>query len=58
MVGEASALADAEVVEHEERSEVAENHCSNGPPYDSPNTFLGFDCENALNYGSGETGHG
>ena len=58
MVGEASALVDEEVVEHEERGEVAEDHGSNGPPYDSPSTLLGFDSENALYDGSGETGHG
>ena len=58
VVGEASTLADAEVVEHEERGEVAEDHSSNGPPHDSANTFLGLDGENALYDGSGETGHG
>ena len=56
VVGEAGALADAEMVEHEERGEVTEDHGSNGPPYDSPDAFLGFDGENALNDGSGETG--
>lgn len=58
MVGEASTFADAEVVEHEERGEVSESHSSDGPPDDSPSTLLGFDGEDALNYGSGETGHG
>lgn len=58
MVWEASPLADAEVVEHEERGEVAEDHCSNGPSNDSTSTFLGFDGKNALYNRSGETGHG
>ena len=58
VVREASAFADAEVVEHEERGEVSEDHCSNGPPDDGPSTLLGFDGEDALDDGSGETGHG
>ena len=58
MVREASAFADAEVVEHEERGEVAEGRCSNGPSDDSTSTLLGFNSENTVNYGSGEAGHG
>lgn len=57
VVGEASALANMEVVEHEERGEVAEGHCSNGPPDDSTSTLMGFDSENTLHDGSGDTGH-
>jgi len=58
MVREASALADAEVVEHEERGEVAEHRGSYGPSNDGSSTLLGFDGENALSDGSGENGHG
>ena len=58
VVGEAGALANAEVVEHEERGEVTEDHGSNGPPHHGPDAFLGFDGENALNDRSGESGHG
>jgi len=58
MVREASALADAEVVEHEERGEVAEYHGSYGSSDDGTRTLLGFDGEDALNDGSGESGPG
>ena len=58
VVGEASTLADKEMVEHEERGEVSEYHGSNGSPYDGPSTLLGFNGEDTLNNGSGETGHG
>ena len=58
VVWEAGPFANAEVVEHEERGEVAEDHGPNGPSNDSTSTLLGFDGENALNDGSGETGHG
>ena len=58
VVREASTFTDAEVVEHEERGEVAERRCPNGPPDNSTNTLLGFDRENALHDGSGDTGHG
>lgn len=58
VVREASPFPDAEVVEHEERCEVAEGRGPNGPPDDSAGTLLGFDGENALSDGSGDTGHG
>ena len=58
VVWEASPLAYAEVVEHEERGEVAEGRRSNGPPNDSTSTLLGFDGNNTLYDRSGETGHG
>lgn len=57
VVGEAGAFANVEVVEHEERGEVAEDRCSNGSPDDSTSTLLGFDGENTLHDGSGDTGH-
>ena len=58
VVREASPFADAEVVEHEERGEVAEGRSSNRPPNDSTGTLLCFDSENALSDGSGDIGHG
>lgn len=57
MVRETGALADAKVVEHEERGEVAKGLCSNGPSDDGASTFLGFDCEDALHDGPGNVGH-
>jgi hypothetical protein len=54
VVREASTLAYVEVVEHEERGEVAEGCGPNGPPDDSASALLGFDGENALHDGSGE----
>lgn len=58
VVREASTLVDVEVVEHEEGGEIAEGRGSNGPPDDSTSALLGFDGENALHDGSGESGHG
>lgn len=57
VVGETSALADVEMVEQEERGEITESHCSNGPPDDGTSALLRFDSENAFHDGSGDAGH-
>ena len=57
VVREASALADVELVEHEERGEVTEGRSSNGPSDSSTSAILGFKGENALDNGSGEIRH-
>ena len=57
MVREAGTFADAEVVEHEERGEVAKSPGPDGSADDCTNTLFGFDSENALYDGSGNAGH-